>query len=178
VKPIRLSSLQRYSECGRTIQLAESYAVHERNLQERPQDYAPITRRKILPGAFIPAVDYIKAQQLRTALCAEFAAAMRDLEAAITLSSLDMPCRIDDADAVAKTYERQCRMPFNVTGTPAISVPAGFTAAGMPTAIQIVGRWFDDAMVYRVAQAYCEATRFCDRHPKVTAKERETSLVA
>ncbi|HMA73653.1 MAG TPA: amidase [Xanthobacteraceae bacterium] len=177
VNPIRLSSLQRYTECGRTIHLAEAFAIHERDLQQRPQDYAEITRRKLLPGAFIPAVDYIKAQQLRTALCAEFAAAMRDFDAAITLSSLDMPCRIDDAETIAKTYERQCRMPFNVTGTPAIAVPTGFTAAGLPTAMQIVGRAFAEPMVYRVAQAYCEATGWCERHPPVRAAKREESLV-
>src|ERR1700730_18162012 len=177
VKPIRLWSLQRYTECGRTIHLAEAFAVHERDLQQRPQDYAEITRRKLLPGAFIPAVDYVKAQQLRTALCSEFAAAMRDLDAAITLSSLDMPCRIDDTETIARTYERQCRMPFNVTGPPAIAVPTGFTAAGLPTAMQIVGRAFAEPMVYRVAQAYCEATGWCDRHPPVPAAEREESLV-
>jgi aspartyl-tRNA(Asn)/glutamyl-tRNA(Gln) amidotransferase subunit A len=176
VKPIRLSSLQRCTECGRTIQMAEAFAVHECDLQERPQDYAEITRRKLLPGAFIPAVDYVKAQQLRTALCGEFAAAMRDLDAAVTLSSLDMPCRIDDAEMVAKTYERQCRMPFNVTGTPAISVPTGFTTAGLPTAMQIVGPAFAEPMVYRVAQAYCEATERCERHPPVKVAEREPSL--
>jgi aspartyl-tRNA(Asn)/glutamyl-tRNA(Gln) amidotransferase subunit A len=177
VKPIRLSSLQRYTECGRTILLAEAFAVHERDLQQRPQDYAEITRRKLLPGAFIPAVDYVKAQQLRTALCREFAAAMHDLDAAITLSSLDMPCRIDDAETIARTYERQCRMPFNVTGTPAIAVPTGFTATGLPTAMQIAGRAFAEPMVYRVAQAYCEATGWSDRHPPVKAAEREESLV-
>ena len=178
VKPIRLSSLQRYTECGRTIHLAEAFAIHERDLQKRPQDYAGITRKKLLPGAFIPAVDYVKAQQLRTALCGEFAAAMRDLDAVITLSSLDMPCRIDDAETIAGTYERQCRMPFNVTGTPAIAVPTGFTATGLPTAMQIVGRAFAEPMVYRVAQAYCEATGWCDRHPPVkVAAERAESLV-
>jgi len=176
VTPVRLSSLQRYTECGRTILFAEAYAVHERDLQARPQEYAAITRRKLLPGAFIPAVDYVKAQQLRTALCAEFAAAMRDLDAVITLSSLDMPCRIDDDEAIAKTYERQLRMPFNVTGTPAIAVPTGFTAAGLPTAMQIAGRAFAEPMVYRVAQAYCEATGWCDRHPPVRMAEREKSL--
>jgi len=176
VKEVRLSSLQRYTECGRTIHLAESYAVHERDLQQRPQDYAAITRRKLLPGAFIPAVDYVRAQQLRTVLCAEFADAMHDLDAVITLSSLDMPCRIDDDDTIAKTYERQCRMPFNVTGTPAVAVPTGFTAAGMPTAMQIIGRAFAEPMVYRVAQAYCEATGWCERHPEVKVAERETSL--
>ncbi len=145
--------------------------------QSAAMDYAEITRRKLLPGAFIPAADYVKAQQLRTALCAEFDAAMRDLDAAITLSSLDMPCRIDDAETIAKTYERQMRMPFNVTGTPAIAVPTGFTAAGLPTAMQIVGRAFAEPMVYRVAQAYCEATGWCERHPPATVAEPEKSLV-
>ena len=178
MKPIRLSSLQRYTECGRTIHIAEAFAVHERDLQERPQDYAAITRRKLLPGAFIPAVDYVKAQQLRNALCAEFAAAMRDLDAVITLSSLDMPCRIDDAETIAKTYERQCRMPFNVTGTPAIAVPTGFTTTGLPTAMQIVGRTFAESMVYRVAQAYCEATGWGERHPPMKVAERAECLAA
>jgi aspartyl-tRNA(Asn)/glutamyl-tRNA(Gln) amidotransferase subunit A len=174
VRPIRLSPLQRWTECGRTILMSESYAVHERDLKERPQDYAEVTRRKLLPGAFIPAADYVKAQQLRTALCAEFAQAMRERDAVITLSSLDMPCRIDDAETIAKTYERQCRMPFNVTGTPAIAVPTGFTSAGMPTAMQIVSRAFAEPMVYRVAQAYCEATGFCDRHPPAKQVELRT----
>lgn len=177
VRPIRLSPLHRWTECGRTILMSESYAVHERDLKERPQDYAEITRRKLLPGAFIPAADYVKAQQLRTVLCAEFAQAMRERDAAITLSNLDMPCRIDDAETIAKTYERQCRMPFNVTGTPAIAVPTGFTSAGMPTAMQIVGRAFAEPMVYRVAQAYCEATGFCDRYPPPKLGETAGSLV-
>jgi aspartyl-tRNA(Asn)/glutamyl-tRNA(Gln) amidotransferase subunit A len=132
----------------------------------------------LLPGAFIPAADYVKAQQLRTALCGEFAAAMRDLDAAITLSSLDLPCRIDDDETIAKTYERQARMPFNVTGTPAIAVPTGFTAAGLPTAMQIVGRAFAEPMVYRVAQAYCEATRWCGHHPPGKLAERKSFVEA
>jgi aspartyl-tRNA(Asn)/glutamyl-tRNA(Gln) amidotransferase subunit A len=119
--------------------------------------------------------DYVKAQQLRRKLCAEFSDAMRSLDAVITLSSLDMPCRIDDAQAVAKTYERQARMPFNVTGTPAIAVPTGFTAAALPTAMQIVGRAFEEPVVYRIAHAYCEATGFCDRHPSVRVAGREAA---
>ena len=93
-----------------------------------------------------------------------------------SLSSLDLPCRLDDQETIAKTYERQCRMPFNVTGTPAISVPTGFTAAGLPLAMQIVGRAFAEPMVYRVAQAYCDATRFGERRPPVT-RQAEASLV-
>ena len=47
-------------------------------------------------------------------------------------------------DAIARTYDQQCRLVFNVTGTPAISVPTGFTASGIPLAMQIAGRAFDD----------------------------------
>jgi len=48
-------------------------------------------------------------------------------------------------------------MPFNVTGTPAIAVPTGLSASGLPLGMQIAGKAFDEAMVYRVAAAYCEA---------------------
>ena len=81
----------------------------------------------------------------------------------ITLSSFDLPCRIDDEAAVARTYERQCRMPFNVAGGPAMSVPTGFSASGIPLAMQIAGRAFDEATVYRVAWAYCEAAGWTPR---------------
>ena len=46
---------------------------------------------------------------------------------ALTASSLDPPMRIDDAEAVQSAYPRQARQPFNVTGQPAIAMPAGFT---------------------------------------------------
>jgi aspartyl-tRNA(Asn)/glutamyl-tRNA(Gln) amidotransferase subunit A len=176
VRPVRLSPLGRFADCGRTIHFAEAFAVHERDLQQRPEDYADATRRKLLPGAFIPAVDYVKAQQLRAVLCREFAAVMKEFDAVITLSSLDLPCRIDDTETLARTYERQCRMPFNVTGTPAIAVPTGFTATGLPLAMQIVGPAFAEPMVYRVAQAYCDATRFGERRPPVM-RPAEASLV-
>ena len=161
MKTIRLSPLALWTDCNRTIHQAESYAIHERDVQERPEDFAALTRNRLLPGAFVSAAKYIRAQQLRGALCREFAEAMRDLDAVVTLSSLLLPCRIDDPAAIARTYDQQCRLVFNVTGTPAISVPTGFTDSGVPLAMQIAGRAFDEPMVYRVAQAYCEAAGTC-----------------
>jgi aspartyl-tRNA(Asn)/glutamyl-tRNA(Gln) amidotransferase subunit A len=171
IRSVRVSPLQTWFDCNRSIHQAEAYAIHEKDLQERPEDYAALTRKKMLPGAFVSATKYIRAQQLRTALCREMADAMTDLDAVITLSSLAMPPRIEDADAVAATYDRQCRVVFNLTGTPAISVPTGFSSAGIPLAMQIAGRALDEAMVYRVAQAYCEATGFADRRPPIVAPE-------
>src|SRR4029078_516106 len=103
------------------------------------QDFAALTRNRILPGAFVPAAKYIKAHQLRAALCREFAQAMRELDAVITLSSLLLPCRIDEPAEIARTYDQQCRLVFNVTGTPCISVPTCFTAGGVAAALHIAG---------------------------------------
>jgi aspartyl-tRNA(Asn)/glutamyl-tRNA(Gln) amidotransferase subunit A len=161
VRPVRLSPLPLWTDCNRTIHQSEAYAIHERDLQERPEDFAMLTRNRILPGAFVSAAKYIKAQQLRAALCREFADVMRDLDAVITLSSLLLPCRVDDTAAVLRTYDQQARLVFNVTGTPAISVPTGRSASGMPLAMQIAGSAFSEPVVYRIAHAYCEAAGTC-----------------
>src|SRR3974390_3068562 len=87
VKPVRLSPLATWMDCGRIIHYAEAYAIHERDLQERPEDFAPITRRRLLSGAFIAGSDYVKAQQLRTVLREEYAAALKEVDALITISS-------------------------------------------------------------------------------------------
>lgn len=161
VRPIRVSPLSLWTDCNRTIHASEAYAIHQRDLQSRPEDFAKLTRTRMLPGAFVSAAKYIKAQQLRAALCREFSEAMVGLDAVVTLSSLLLPCRIDDPAAIVRTYDQQCRLVFNVTGGPAISVPTGLSSDGLPLAMQIASRAFAEPMVYRIAHAYCEAAGTC-----------------
>ena len=80
---------------------------------------------------------------------------------------MDPPCRIDDPKAIEHTYVRQARAPFNLTGGPALSVPVGFSKAGLPLAMQIAGKPFSEALIYRVAHAYEMATQWVARHPKL-----------
>jgi amidase len=54
---------------------------------------------------------------------------------------------------------------FTVVGVPAISVPCGFTASGLPVGLQIVGRWRDEAGVLRAAAAFEAAQPWADRRP-------------
>ena len=58
--------------------------------------------------------------------------------------------------------------PFNLTGQPAISVPCGFTEAGLPVGLQIAGQYYDEATVLRVARAYEAAHPTTDRRPKLS----------
>jgi aspartyl-tRNA(Asn)/glutamyl-tRNA(Gln) amidotransferase subunit A len=165
VLEVETAPLSEYAACNRTIMTSEAFAIHERWMQERPQDYGSLTRERIMTGAFVRAADYVNATRVRAKLAQRFHALFADVDVIITASAMDPACRIDDPKAIEYTYGRQARAPFNVTGSPALSVPAGFSKAGLPLGIQIVGAPFTEALVYRVAHAYEQATKWMDRHP-------------
>lgn len=95
----------------------------------------------------------------------EINALFRDFDVIITASAMDPACRIDDAKAIEYTYGRQARAPFNLTGSPALSVPTGFSESGLPLSMQIVGKPFSEALLYRLAHAYEQATDWVRQHP-------------
>jgi aspartyl-tRNA(Asn)/glutamyl-tRNA(Gln) amidotransferase subunit A len=169
VSEVRTAPLQQYAACNRILLLAEAYSIHQKWLRERPQDYGDLTRERIFPGAFVSGADYVNAMRMRAKFAAAFHQLFDDVDVIVTASAHDPACRIDDPKAVEFTYARQARAPFNLTGSPALAVPAGFSANGLPLGIQIVGRPHGEAMVYRVADAYETATGWTQRHPPMPA---------
>jgi len=165
LREIKVAPLEEWAAVNRVILLAEACAIHERWLRERPGDYSRVTRRRLLPGMFFSAVDYVQANRRRRQIVAELDAAFDGLDAIITASSMDTSVAIDDLALVEKTYPRQARAPFNVSGHPALALGCGFHSNGLPLAFQIVGRSFDEAMVFRVGHAYQQATDWHTRRP-------------
>jgi len=165
ISEVSTAPLQTYQACNRVILLSEAFAVHEKWMQERPQDYGQLARERLMGGAFVRAADYVNATRLRRKLTAEFHALFDHVDVIVTSSSMDPPCRIDDPQANEYTYSRQSRAPFNVTGSPGLSVPTGFTKNGLPLGIQLVGKPFSEALLYRVAYAYEQASPWVNMHP-------------
>ena len=165
VEPAQLSPLEEWTVCGLTIQTYEQYQVHAEWLKTRPQDYSDMAREKLLAGKHIALAELQAAERKREMLRAEFTAVMKNYDALVTLSSFQLPCAVDDMEAVKRTYSSQGRMPFNLTGTPCMSLPTGFTPGGLPTAIQVAGKWGDEPTIYRVARAYEQATHWSERRP-------------
>ncbi len=162
---VTLPALQDFSACGQIILAAEAYAVHEQWLGERPQDYGARARERLLAGAALRAVDYLQAVRWRLQLRNRVAEEFAKIDVALTASSMDPACRIDDDEALAANYWRQARMPFNVTGQPALVIPAGFSKSGLPLSLQLIGHPFAEPMLYRVTQFYEDATGWTKRHP-------------
>jgi aspartyl-tRNA(Asn)/glutamyl-tRNA(Gln) amidotransferase subunit A len=173
VREIQTAPLGEYAACNRTILTSEAFAIHEKWMRERPEDYGVLARERLMAGAFVRAADYVNATRLRRKMADAFHALISDIDVAVTASSMDPACRIDDPKALESTYTRQARAPFNVTGSPALSVPVGYSKAGLPLSMQIVGKPFSEALIYRVAHAYERATQWVERHPPLGQAEGE-----
>jgi len=169
VTEVKTLPLSQFQACNRIIMGSESYAIHQKWLRERPQDYGDITRQRFLYGAMYSASDYINALRMRTKFTADFHALFVDVDVIVTASAHDPACRIDDQEACEFIYSRQARAPFNVTGSPAIAVPAGFSKEGLPLGIQIVGAPYNEATVYRVGAAYETEAAWTAQHPVLQA---------
>ena len=165
IREIDPGALVDYSSVSRVILLSEAYAIHEKWLQERPGDYGDLARERLMPGAFFRAIDYVNAMRQREVLRRKVNACMASVDVAITASSMEPACPIEDADLCGKLYSRQARAPFNITGSPAIAVPTGFASTGLPLSMQIIGKPFDEKTVYRVARAYEKETGWTSNHP-------------
>jgi aspartyl-tRNA(Asn)/glutamyl-tRNA(Gln) amidotransferase subunit A len=166
VKPVTLPPLTEFAGVNRTILLSEAAAIHGRWLREAPEGYANLTRKRLAPGLFVRAEDYVQAQRRRRALTAAVEAALTGVDLLLTASSMDPACRIDDPEAVELTYPRQARTPFNITGHPALTLMCGLSQAeGLPLSLQLVGRYFDEATIYRAAAAYERAAPWREMRP-------------
>lgn len=156
-----------WDACVRVILYAEAYAIHEHDLKTRPQDYAAITRARLMTGSLVSAADYLQALRWRRRLNTIYAKTLAGFDALVTGCALTTAPKLDE---MAKPPYFSVRgkfvmAPFSVAGAPSLSVCTGFSADGLPHSMQIAGLPFQDATVLRVGHAYERATPWRDRRP-------------
>jgi aspartyl-tRNA(Asn)/glutamyl-tRNA(Gln) amidotransferase subunit A len=165
VVDVTLPSLEDFSAVNRVILESEAWSIHAEWLKERPGDYGRLARRRLMSGAFIGSGDYVLASRLRSQMINQVDAALRTVDILLCASAMDPPCRIDEPEQIERTYMRQARTPFNVTGHPALAMPAGLSHGRLPLSVQFVGRYFDEANLFRVARAWERAAGTDALHP-------------
>jgi aspartyl-tRNA(Asn)/glutamyl-tRNA(Gln) amidotransferase subunit A len=151
----------------------EAAAMH-RPWMEANAPYANQVRTRMEAGFFIPATQYIDALRLRAHFVTEFLATAMDGVDAVMLPAIPFPLpTIEETDTETTGGPSTLKMvagftgltrPFNTLGVPVLSLPCGFDNNGVPMGLQLVGRPFDEAMLYRIGHAYQGATDF---HKKV-----------
>jgi Asp-tRNA(Asn)/Glu-tRNA(Gln) amidotransferase A subunit family amidase len=162
-------------DTDRTLQMAEAYAWHAPKVRQSPELYLPETVRRIRAGEEITPEALAAARAALEKERREIKSVFRDLDLLVT------PTTPIPAPSIAELRENPDMLrprelillrntrPFNVWGLPAISVPCGFTRAGLPIGLQIAGAHGREDLVLRLAHAYEQATVWHKRTPQLLA---------
>jgi aspartyl-tRNA(Asn)/glutamyl-tRNA(Gln) amidotransferase subunit A len=175
VVDVDLPEMDPWNAAGSMIISAEAAALHGNWLRTRPQDYSPQVRARLESGLAIPAASYIDSLRLRGVALEAFARAVFSkvdvLHAPVVSFQTPTIAETDVAGGpkMSQLLAQVTRLtrPANYLGVPTLSVQAGFTRAGMPVGMQLLGRPFDEATLFALGHAFQSATDFHSRAPKL-----------
>jgi aspartyl-tRNA(Asn)/glutamyl-tRNA(Gln) amidotransferase subunit A len=169
---VELPDQRQLSSACQLVLAVEAAAFHKRWLIERPQDYGAQVLKRLQNGLAVPGVSYLEALRWRGAALAAHVAATAGVDALIapvapvpapTIAESD----VRDAPNAESVIQRLTRFtrPVNYLGLPALAIPCGFTAGGVPVGMQLIGRSFDESTLLTIGAAFQRATDFHDRVP-------------
>jgi aspartyl-tRNA(Asn)/glutamyl-tRNA(Gln) amidotransferase subunit A len=175
VVQVELPDQRRLAGASQLVLAVEAAAFHKRWMIERPQDYGAQVLMRLQNALAIPAVSYLEALRWRGPALAAYLAATSGVDAVLvpvapmaapTIAESDVG-NTPGAEAVIQRLTRFTR-PVNYLGVPSLAIPCGFSKAGLPVGMQLIGRSFDEAMLLRIGAAFQRATDFHDRRPDLT----------
>ena len=145
---------------------AGAEALWENYERTRGAGFGPEVKRRVMLGTYALSAGYydayyVKAQQVRTLIKAEFDEVLSGVDAILAPTSPNVAFKLGAKvdDPLAMYLNDACTLPVNIAGLPGISVPCGLSD-GLPVGLQVIGRAFDEATVLRVADAYERAAGF------------------
>jgi aspartyl-tRNA(Asn)/glutamyl-tRNA(Gln) amidotransferase subunit A len=144
------------------VSQVEAASIHAKWLDQYKDDYPLVLRTRIESGFLVPAVAYLDALSARARLLAEFVDVVFGKVDVLFTPALSMPAPSfaeitpGTSGEVMPMLARmsRCTRPFSFLGLPALSVPAGMSRANLPIGMQLVGRPFDEALLFKVGDAY------------------------
>lgn len=161
-------TLPRYAEMGAICMLTlcgEALAYHMTDMQERWGDYFYGTRTLVARGAMANASDFVQAQRVRRVALAELHELFGSVDLIATFTSGIAAPHYEDASAersldIMGSFGLIHTSYWDPTGCPAMVVPMGFNAEGLPLSLQFGGRPFEESLLLAVADAYQQATEW------------------
>lgn len=158
---VNIKSTEKIVDTWRAIRLGESAATHSNWTSSRREEYGKDVITMLDKGAQITAVHYINAHKWREEIRQSFLNAVEGFDAMLvptTIISAPLPDQ-DKVEIAAKMYDvypslSRLTTVFDITGLPALNIPAGFVDGRLPVGVQLVGRPFDESRILRIAYMY------------------------
>jgi aspartyl-tRNA(Asn)/glutamyl-tRNA(Gln) amidotransferase subunit A len=165
---VHVEQTDKIFDSWRAIRLGESAAVHEQWIKTRRGEYGQNVIVMLEKGMEVTAVEYINAHKLRMEIKTAFLKAMTDYDALLVPTTIIPAPLLDDTtvkinEDTIEVYQALSRLTtvFDITGLPAMNVPAGFIEGGeknrLPIGVQLVGRPFDEETLLKVSNIYDES---------------------
>jgi aspartyl-tRNA(Asn)/glutamyl-tRNA(Gln) amidotransferase subunit A len=166
------SNLARYDGVRYGLRVAGRDFI-EMQSKTRAAGFGAEVKRRIMLGTYALSAGYYdayygKAQSVRTLVRREFAAAFAKVDLIVAPTTLNVAFKHGEKEDPLSMYLNDVfTIPGNLSGIPGVSVPCGFSAAGLPIGLQVLGRPLDEARVLRAAYAYEQATTWRSRRPEL-----------
>jgi len=166
------SNLARYDGVKYGLRIAGRDLI-EMQSRTRSTGFGAEVKRRIMLGTYALSAGYYdayygKAQSVRTLVRREFAAAFATVDLIVAPTTPNVAFKHGEKEDPLSMYLNDVfTIPGNLSGIPGVSVPCGFSGAGLPIGLQILGRPLDEARVLRAAYAYEQATTWRSRQPEL-----------
>ena len=161
VRPMQIPGLELARDALIAIIEPEASLIHRDLLRTEPAGFSDITRAQIEAGFGISAVDYLDALQVRERLTTEFRRAFESIDAILSPSvPWVAPAEDPPVGGEEGAGEMMYSGVYNLVGLPALSVPCGISADGLPTGLQIVTAWHQDERALSIGLALEAALPF------------------
>lgn len=146
---------------------AEAAVLHEADLRDRPEAFSDEILAKLRRDQDITAAQYVAAQHFRQGFTARVEELFNHCDVLVAPTATIASSPIDNRPSDYGHHATKNTSIFDFTGQPSVSVPCGFTAAGLPVGLMVTGRLFDDRGVLQFAHSFEQGNPWHTCHPEV-----------
>jgi aspartyl-tRNA(Asn)/glutamyl-tRNA(Gln) amidotransferase subunit A len=168
------SNLARFDGVKFGLRAKETKDLLDLYMKTRQEGFGPEVKRRIMLGTYALSAGYYdayygKAQAVRTLIRQDFDAAFKDVDLIVTPVTPTPAFKLGEKieDPLQMYLSDIYTISVNLAGLPAISVPCGFSQAGLPIGLQLIGRAFEEDTLLRAAHAYEQSTQWYVKKPVV-----------
>jgi aspartyl-tRNA(Asn)/glutamyl-tRNA(Gln) amidotransferase subunit A len=169
------SNLARYDGVKYGLRVPGARDLIDMYSKTRSAGFGNEVKRRVMLGTYVLSAGYYdayygQAQKVRTLVRRDFERAFARVDLIVAPTTPGVAFKMGEKEDPLQMYLNDIfTIPVNLSGLPGVSIPGGFTQTGLPIGLQLIGRAFDEATLFRAAHAYQQVTPWHTRKPPLAA---------